>query len=85
MPYTVRRWSDEEVTKLKTMAQEHPTAAIAAQLREWWLRGPTTQAWPSNTDSSHKPWRGDDITVLRARSVHGQDGRGRPPCSSQPY
>ncbi len=32
MPYTIRRRSDEEVAKLRTMAQKYPTAAIAAQL-----------------------------------------------------
>jgi hypothetical protein len=32
MPYTVRRWSNEDVAQLKSMAQKYPTAAIAAQL-----------------------------------------------------
>jgi hypothetical protein len=32
MPYTVHRWSNEDVVKLKSMPQKYPTAAIAAQL-----------------------------------------------------
>jgi hypothetical protein len=32
MPYTIRRWSDYDIAKLKSMAQKYPTAAIAAQL-----------------------------------------------------
>ena len=32
MSGNVRRWSNEEVAKLKSMAQKYPTAAIAAQL-----------------------------------------------------
>ena len=32
MPRNVRRWSNEDVTKLKSMAQKFPTAAIAAHL-----------------------------------------------------
>ena len=32
MPHTTHRWSDEDVAKLKSMAQKYSTAAIAAQL-----------------------------------------------------
>jgi hypothetical protein len=32
MRRNIRRWSDEDITKLKSMAQKYPTAAIAAQL-----------------------------------------------------
>jgi hypothetical protein len=32
MPYAVRRWSNEDIAKLKSMAQKYPAAAIAAQL-----------------------------------------------------
>ena len=32
MPYTIRRWSDDDIAKLKSMAQKYPAAAIAAQL-----------------------------------------------------
>ena len=32
MPYTFRRWSEEDIAKLKSMAQNYPTATIAAEL-----------------------------------------------------
>jgi hypothetical protein len=32
MPYAIRRWSNEDIAKLKSMAQKYPTAAIATQL-----------------------------------------------------
>jgi hypothetical protein len=32
MPYTIPRWSDDDIAKLKSLAQKYPTAAIAAQL-----------------------------------------------------
>jgi hypothetical protein len=32
MPYTIPRWSEEDIAKLKSMAQKYPTAEIAAQL-----------------------------------------------------
>jgi hypothetical protein len=32
MPKVIYRWQDDEVTKLKTLAQKFPTATIARQL-----------------------------------------------------
>jgi hypothetical protein len=32
MPYTIRRWSGDDIAKLKSLAHKYPTAAIAAQL-----------------------------------------------------
>jgi hypothetical protein len=32
MPNSIRRWSEDDITKLKNLAQNRPTAAIAAQL-----------------------------------------------------
>ena len=32
MPYSIRRWSEDDVAKLRRMAQKYSTAAIAAQL-----------------------------------------------------
>jgi hypothetical protein len=30
--HALRRWSDDDIAKLKSMAQKYPTVAIAAQL-----------------------------------------------------
>jgi hypothetical protein len=32
MPYSVPRWSADDIAKLKSMAQKYPTTTIAAQL-----------------------------------------------------